>query len=99
MVFELSHTFDSSHSFKLNNLASMENQKRAQYQSDYHNQGLAFAPLVCNSLVDLGSHLFLWALADHTAKNQIPANLRDESCLYSLTADQEATFRNLRCLL
>ncbi len=54
MDFELGHTFDSTHSFKLNNLATMENQKRAKYHSNYHDQGLAFAPLVCNSLGQLG---------------------------------------------
>ena len=31
MDFELGHTFDSSHSFKLKNLANMENQKLAKY--------------------------------------------------------------------
>ncbi len=39
MDFELGHTFDSSHPFKVNNLATMENQKRAKYHSDYHDHG------------------------------------------------------------
>ncbi len=86
MNFELGHTFDSIHSFKLNNLATMdsENQKRAKYQSNYHDQGLAFAPFVCNALGLLSPDFqnFLWALADHAAKSQIFANLLDKPCLY-----------------
>jgi hypothetical protein len=100
MDFELGHTFDSSHSFKLNNLANMENQKRAKYLADYHDQGLAFAPLVCNSLGQLGPDFqnFLWALADHAAKNQFSANLLDKQCVDFPTADQ-ATFQKLRSFL
>ena len=100
MDFELGHTFDSSHSFKLNNLANMENQKRAKYLADYHDQGLAFAPLVCNSLGQLGPDFqnFLWALADHAAKNQFSANLLDKQCLDFPTTDQ-ATFQKLRSFL
>ncbi len=67
---------------------------------DYHDQGLAFAPLVCNSLGQLGPDFqnFLWALADHATKNQLSANLLDKPCLDSQTADQ-ATSRKLRRLL
>jgi hypothetical protein len=77
MDFELGHTYNSSHVFKPNNLASMENRKRSKYLSAYHDQGLAFAPLVCNSLGQLGPDFqrFLWALADHVACNQIASEL------------------------
>ena len=102
MDFELGHTYDSSHSFKLNNLTTMENLKRSKYRSDYHNQGLAFAPLVCNSLGQLGPDLqnFLWALADHAAQNQTSADLQDKPCLdhHSQTAGQ-TTFSKLRSFL
>ncbi len=100
MDFELGHTFDSSHSFKLNNLATMENQKRAQYHSDYHDQGFAFAPLVGNSLGQLAPDFqnILWAFDNHAAKNHVSANLRDKPCLDSQTADR-ATFRKLRSFL
>ncbi len=70
----------------------MENQKRARYQSDYHNQGLAFAPLVCSSLGQLGP------LFQHAAKKQLSANVLEKTCLGSQTADQ-ATFRILRSFL
>ncbi len=62
----------------------MENQKRAKYHPDYHDQGLAFAPLVCNSLGQIGPDLqkFLWALADHAAENQLSANLLDKQCRF-----------------
>ena len=71
-----------------------------RYLADYHDQGLAFAPLVCNSLGQLGPDFqnFLWALADHVAKNQFSANLLDKQCIDSQTANQ-ATFRKLRSLL
>jgi hypothetical protein len=80
MDFELGHAFDSSHPFKPNNLATMENQMRGKYQSDYHDQGLAFAPLDGNSLGQLGPDFqnFLWTLADHAAKNHFSANLLDK---------------------
>ncbi len=58
---------------------------------------IIFAPLVCNSLGQLGPDFqnFLWALADHAAKNQLSANLQDKQCLDFQTADQE-TFPKLR---
>ncbi len=71
MDFELGPTFNSSHSFEVKNLATMENKKRAKYHSDHHGQDLAFAPFLCNSLGQLGPDFqnFLWALADHAAKS------------------------------
>ncbi len=61
---------------------------------------LAFAPLVCNSLGQLGPdfQIFLWALANHVAKNQFSANLLDKRCLDLTTADQ-ATCQKLRSFL
>jgi hypothetical protein len=53
MDFELCHTFYSSNSFNFNNLAAMENQKRSKYLFNYHDQGMAFAPLICFSLCQL----------------------------------------------
>ncbi len=66
MDFELVHTFTSSHHFKPLNIANMELQKRSKYLSVYHDAGLAFAPLVSNSLGQFGPDLlrFLWGLAD-----------------------------------
>ena len=61
----------------------MQNKKRAKYHSNYHDQGLAFAPSICNSLGQLGPDFqnFMWALADHAAKNQFSANLLDKQFL------------------
>jgi hypothetical protein len=92
MDFELGHTFDSSHSFKLNKLATMENKERSKYHSDYHKQ--AFAHLVCNAAWSRFSKLSVgsYKLANHAAIHQVSANLLDKTCLDSQTADQ-ATFR------
>jgi hypothetical protein len=53
MDFELGHTFDSLHSFKLFNLATMESQKRAKYHSDYHDQGWVSPPWFATRLGSL----------------------------------------------
>ena len=81
MDFELGHTFTSSHKFKSQNIANMEHQKRSKYLSAYHYAGMAFAPLVSNSLGQLGPDLLrvLWGLADHAARNQVPVELQDSS--------------------
>jgi hypothetical protein len=84
MDFELGHTYTSLHRFKPNSLALMEQQKRNKYLSAYHDQGLAFAPLVANSLGQLGPDLlrFLWCLADHAARNQVPVELHELPLLH-----------------
>ncbi len=47
------------------------------YTSKDHEQGLAFAPLAANTFGQLGSELlrFLWALADHAARNYVPVTV------------------------
>jgi hypothetical protein len=57
MDFELGHTNTSSHQFKLQNISNMEHKKRSIYIAAYHDAGLAFAPLVSNSLGQLGQDL------------------------------------------
>ena len=74
MDFTLGHTYTSSHVLKQNTLETMEHDKCEFYTSKYHEQGLAFAPLAANTFGQLGSELlrFLWALADHAARNYVP---------------------------
>jgi hypothetical protein len=52
----------------------MEQDKCEFCTSKYHEQGLAFAPLAANTIGQQGSELlrFLWALADHAARNYVP---------------------------
>ncbi len=79
MDFKLGHTFTSSHQFKPRSLVAMEHHKRSKYLSAYHEAGLAFAPIVSNSLGQLGPDFlrFLRGLADHAAGNQAPVELQD----------------------
>jgi hypothetical protein len=102
MDFELGHTFTSSHQFKPQNIANMELQKRSKYLSAYHDAGLAFAPLVSNSLGQFGPDLlrFLWGLADHAARNQVPVELQDLPHLdLDSPAPAQAAFQRLRSLI
>jgi hypothetical protein len=75
--FVLGHTYTSTHGIKTDTLATMEETKCRHYSQKYHEQGFAFAPLVANSFGQLGPEFlrFLWALADHAARNYIPVPL------------------------
>ena len=76
----------------------MERHKCAKYLSDYHAQGYAFAPLVCNSLGQLGPDFvrFLWRLADHAARNHIPPDLRALPILDPADQSHLQAFKRLR---
>ncbi len=70
--------------------------------SAYHEAGLAFAPLVSNSLGQLGPnfHRFLWGLADHAARNQVPVELQDFPLLdIDSPSPVQAAFQCLRSLI
>ena len=104
MDFELGHTFTSSHQINSQNLANMEHGKRSKYLSAYHDAGLAFAPLVSNSLGQLGPNFprlrVLWGLADHAARNQVPVELQDLPHLdLDSPAPAQAAFQRLRSLI
>ena len=72
--FILGHTYTSNHSLKRDMLTGLEEAKCRHYSALYHEQGIAFAPLAANSFGQLGQEFlrFLWALADHAARNCIP---------------------------
>ena len=73
----LGHVFESEdHRPKLNNLRDKEHAKRLKYVIDYRHQGLAFAPLACNTWGQLGNDFvrFLWILADKAAHNHLGLN-------------------------
>ena len=80
----------------------METHKRSKYLEAYHDQGIAFAPLVCNSLGQLGPDFlrFLWSLANHAARNQVPLEL---IALPQLGLDEpsptQVAFQRLRCAI
>ena len=98
MDFELGHTYHANRAFKQHNLRVMERHKCAKYLSDYHAQGYAFAPLVCNSLGQLGPDFvrFLWRLADHAARNHIPPDLRALPILDPADQSHLQAFKRLR---
>ena len=75
--FALRHTYTSSHVLKRDTLEAIEQDKNEFYLSKYHEQDLAFAPLAANSFGQLGPEFlrFLWALADHAARNKHPVPL------------------------
>ncbi len=55
----------------------MESQTRCKYHSDYHDQGsLSLQP----GQLSPDFNVFLWALADHTKKQQTFANVLDKPC-------------------
>jgi hypothetical protein len=71
--FTLGHTYEGDHTLKTDTLSSMEAKKVTFYKQKYHEQGIAFAPLVTNTFGQFGPELlrFLWALADFAARNRI----------------------------
>ena len=99
MDFELGHTYRLDHSLKPDTLDRMKTTKRGRYCPAYHDIGLAFAPLVCNSFGQLGPDFlrFLWALADHAARNCVHLPLDDLPQLDPAAADRAlADFKRLR---
>ena len=77
----------------------MEATKRNKYVSDYHAQGLAFAPLVSNSFGQFGPDLLrlLWRLADHAAHHHLPSALQAAPVLDPAVNSQlQATHKRLR---
>ena len=99
MDYELRHVYSSTHAFKPNNLLSMESAKRSLYRVSYRDQGFAFAPLVSNSLGQVGPDFlrFLWGLAEHAARNSVHVPLDDLPHLDPAVADVARTdFKRLR---
>ena len=70
MDYELGHVWSSSHIFNPKNLSSMESAKRSMHSISYRDQGFAYAPLVSNSLGQVGPDFlrFFWGLAEHAAR-------------------------------
>jgi hypothetical protein len=99
MDYEVGHVYSSTHSFKPNNRLSMESAKRSLYRVSYRDQGFAFAPLVSNSLGQVGPDFlrFLWGLAEHAALNSVHVPLDDLPHLDPAVADVARTdFKRLR---
>ena len=72
MDVQLGHVFRTKdHVFKPSSIREMETSKRRKYADSYRAIGFAFAPLVANSWGVCGPDLlrFLWAVADHAARN------------------------------
>ena len=71
---QLGHVFATqTHSLKPQSLRSMETAKRTKYTDLYCARCFALAPLVANSWGVLGPDTlrFLWAVADHAARNAL----------------------------
>ena len=71
------------HVLKPQTLQSLERAKRAKHTDLYRVRGFAFAPLVTNSWGVLGPDVlrFLWAVADHAARNALSFPLDHYSSL------------------
>ena len=72
MDVQLGHVFKTHiHELKTSSTKDMETRKRRQYTDAYRAIGFAFAHLVANSWGVCGPDLlrFLWAVADHAARN------------------------------
>jgi hypothetical protein len=108
MDVKLGHVFDTdSHTPKPRSIRDMERAKRGKYTDLYRVCGFAFAPLVVNTWGVFGPDLlrFLWAVADHAARNalslpfdglsqslsQPPSSVSD-----SLSEEQLLSFKILR---
>jgi hypothetical protein len=70
----------------------MERAKRARYTDLYRVRGFALAPLVTNSWGVLGPDVlrFLWAVADHAARNALSVPLDHFSSLSPPTSSDHA---------
>ena len=77
MDVTIGHVFDTRHFFKRRNIQAMETKKRRKYAEHYQQQRLAFAPMVANTLGQLGPDClqFLWILADNDAQIQLHPDL------------------------
>ena len=93
MDVQLGHVFAThAHVLKPETLRSMELAKRRKYSAPYRTRGFAFAPLVINSWGVLGPDLlrFLWAVADHAARNALSFPLDYYSSLSQPPSSQHA---------
>jgi hypothetical protein len=77
----LVHPFNSRHQLKEDSLADAETRKNRAYKTDYHAQGLAFAPFVCYSFGQQGPELprYLWLITDchaqRTCSGLVPSSV------------------------
>ena len=69
----LTHPFSDSHIFKPDKLGHAESLKNCSYRSAYNDQGMAFAPLACNSLGQQAPELdrYQWVVAVRAAQRYV----------------------------
>ena len=69
----LTHPYSKSHVFNPNSLQDSEYLKNRSYLEDYNNQGMAFAPLACNSFGQQAPELlrYQWIVADRAAQRAV----------------------------
>ena len=69
----LTHPFSASHVYKPDSLGLAESLKNRSYRSDYNAQGMAFAPLACNSFGQQAPELlrYQWVVADRAAQRYV----------------------------
>ena len=78
----LTHPFSALHVFKPDSLGLAESLKNRSYLSDYNAQGMAFAPLACNSFGQQAPELlrYQWAMLMTTLPFFINTNVGQRSC-------------------
>ena len=69
----LTHPYSRTHVFNPHSLQDAESLKNRSYLEDYNNQGMAFAPLACNSFGQQGPELlrYQWIVADRGAQRAV----------------------------
>ena len=69
----LLHPFSALHIFKPDSLGHAESLKNRSYRSAYNDQGMAFAPLACNSFGQQAPELlrYQWVVADRAAQRYV----------------------------
>jgi hypothetical protein len=95
MDITIGHTYTATHHFKPHTLQTMESTKRRKYSQHFQRQGLAFAPMVANTLGRFGPDLlqFLWNLANHNA--QLTCGFNIETAV-NISSEQAMDYRKLR---
>jgi hypothetical protein len=101
----LVNPFNSRHQLKEDSLADAETRKTRACKTDYHAQGLAFAPLVCYSFGQQGPELtqYLWLITDRhvqqTCSGLVPSTVFPVSNAHCSASASLSAFKACRARL
>jgi hypothetical protein len=89
----ISHTYTATHHFKPHTLKTMESTKQHKYSQHYQRQGLAFAPIVANTLGQFDPYNF-YGINHHA---QVTCGFNIETTV-NISNEQAMDYHKLRCL-